>query len=160
MFKTLIYDGEKYKQFEINEQGKIRNKKTGTVYKNVVSKRGYYVVTLPMGKRGVVKSIRVHKALAEVFIPNPKKLTVVNHKDENKLNIKLSNLEWVTSRTNTTLYLKNKYKKDKYANNRKLTKEDVKFIRSDKVSSYTDLANYFGVSKTTISNVKNNYFYK
>lgn len=160
MFTDLIYSVVLYSQFEIDEFGNIRNKRTGTIYKRTIGKNGYYIVTLPMGKRGVVKSVRVHKALAESFIPNPHQYKVVNHKDENKLNISLDNLEWVTSQMNTQLSLKTRYQKNAFANNRKLTAEDVAYIRDDHIHSYQALARKFNVSKTTIGNVKHNYLYK
>ena len=159
MFKDLIYAGVKYNNFEINELGDVRNKKTGTIYKKSINKGGYYFVTLPLGKRGKVKSIRIHKALAEVFIPNPYNYKVVNHMDENKLNINLDNLEWTTSKKNTQYYLQNRYAENIYSNNRKLTKNDIDFIRNNKSISNKKLAKMFNVSSTTISNVKNNKLY-
>ena len=159
MFKTLVYAGVEYDQFEIDELGNIKNRNTGTTYKQSVGKRGYYVVTLPMGKRGKVKSIRVHKAIAETFIPNPNNFTTVNHLDENKLNNQLDNLEWTTSKMNTQYSLSRKYNKNAFSNNRKLTREDVEYIKKDKEHTYKELADQFKVSKTTISNVKNNYLY-
>lgn len=54
----------------------------------------YYSVGL--SKEGKVKRIRVHRLVAEAFIPNPDNLPCVNHKDENKLNNNAENLEWCT----------------------------------------------------------------
>lgn len=159
MFKDLIYAGVKYNNFEINELGDVRNKKTGIIYKKSINKDGYYFVTLPLGRRGKVKSIRIHKALAEVFIPNPYGYKVVNHIDENKLNISLDNLEWTTSRRNIQYYLQNRYAENVYSNNRKLTKNDIDFIRNNKSVSNRKLAKMFNVSSTTINNVKNNKLY-
>lgn len=58
-----------------------------------MNKKGYIILTLPMGKRGSVKTIRLHKALAETFIPNPNGYSIVHHKDENPSNFSLNNLE-------------------------------------------------------------------
>ncbi len=159
MFKDLIYAGIRYNNFEINEFGDVRNKKTGTIYKKSINKAGYYFVTLPLGERGKVKGIRVHKALAEVFIPNPNGYKIVNYIDENKLNISLNNLEWTTSKGNTQCYLQNRYSENPYSNNRKLSKNDIDFIRNNKNISNRKLSNIFNVSRTTISNVKNNKSY-
>lgn len=46
------------------------------------------------------KFYALHRLVAEHFIPNPEGLPQVNHKDGNRLNNKVSNLEWVTARTN------------------------------------------------------------
>ena len=155
MFKDLIYDGVVYSNFEIDERGNIQNKITGTVYKKTVTNKGYYNVSLPMGKRGKSKCLRLHKALAETFIPNPNGYNIVNHKDENKLNFALSNLEWCTSKMNTNTYIAN----HPMSNNRKLTKTDVEYIRSHLDISCVKLARMFNVSKATILNVKHNTYY-
>ena len=43
-----------------------------------------------------MKTKYIHRLIAEAFIPNPNNLPVVNHKDENKLNSSIDNLEWCT----------------------------------------------------------------
>lgn len=54
----------------------------------------YYSVHL--SKNNKSKMIRVHRLVAEAFIPNPENLAQINHKDENKTNNKVENLEWCT----------------------------------------------------------------
>ncbi|MDE6946278.1 MAG: HNH endonuclease [Anaeroplasmataceae bacterium] len=53
-------------------------------------------------KNGKRKHHKVHRLVAEAFIPNPDNLPIVNHKDENKLNNRLCNLEWCTYEYNNT----------------------------------------------------------
>lgn len=59
-----------------------------------VSKHGYHVVSLC--KHGVQKSFKTHRIVAKTFIPNPKNYPCVNHKDQNRLNNFVDNLEWCT----------------------------------------------------------------
>jgi hypothetical protein len=61
-------------------------------------------------QNGVWKNIRIHRIIASLFIPNPLKKTMVNHKDGNKLNNKIENLEWVTPEEN------NKHSRDVLGN--------------------------------------------
>lgn len=161
MYKNLVYDAKEYKDFLINEKGEIKNKKTNHIYKMSISKSGYYCVTLPMGKKGKVKGIRIHKAIAETFIPNPNGYDVVHHRDENKLNFTIDNLEWCTKKDNVNYHLQKMSKETEYYNNRKLNRYDVLIIRffSNSLSN-RQLANAFNVSKTTIRNVRNGYCYK
>ena len=160
MWSNLIYNGIVYSDFLINKNGEVKNTKTNHVYKNYVHSSGYVVLTLPMGKRGKVKTIRLHKALAETFIPNPNNYKVVHHKDEDKSNYSLNNLEWTTNKLNTTYHLKELHKDTPFFNNRKLTKQDINFIKNNKGKiSYSKLAELFNVSKTTIVNVMNDKLY-
>ncbi len=51
-------------------------------------------------KDGVPKTVSVHRLVAEHFIPNPKNYKYINHKDENKLNNRVDNLEWCSAKYN------------------------------------------------------------
>lgn len=61
--------------------------------------RGYMKVGL--SKASNVKMYHIHRLVAEVFIPNPNDLPEVNHKDENKLNNCVDNLEWCGHKYNS-----------------------------------------------------------
>lgn len=159
MFKTLIYNNQSYENYEINEFGDIKNKSTNHILKKSIHKSGYYYVTLSMGKRGRVKSIKVHKAVAETFLPNPNNYPYVDHIDENKLNCCLSNLQWISAKENINKHWNCILLMNDYCNNRKLTKEEILFIRNNNQISNKQLAKQFNVSSTTISNVKNHYLY-
>lgn len=97
-------------KYECSNTGKIRRKnytksfmtKYGVKTQQFVAKdlqgwlgnRGYMQVQI-RGRKELV-----HRIIAETFIPNPENLPFVNHKDENKLNNNISNLEWCTCEYN------------------------------------------------------------
>lgn len=59
---------------------------------------GYLICNL--SKNGKTKQYYIHRLIAETFIPNPRNFPFVNHKDENKKNNTIENLEWCTAKYN------------------------------------------------------------
>ena len=91
------YDGI----YEVSNFGNIRNVSVMGAYRNLVlvrDKDGYAIVTLC--KNNKQSSKRVHRLVALAFIENPLNKPQVNHKDEDRWNNCVWNLEWVTSREN------------------------------------------------------------
>lgn len=70
----------------------------GRVLKEGKATGGYLQVELWKNKKTIQGLI--HRLVAEAFIPNPDNLPQVNHKDENKQNNRVDNLEWCTSKDN------------------------------------------------------------
>lgn len=98
IWKTI----KEFENYEVSDQGQVRNKKTGRILKGSIktknSKFGYAnIILYNKGKRRITL---VHRLVAEAFIPNPNNYPQVNHKDENSLNNKASNLEWCTAKYN------------------------------------------------------------
>lgn len=91
--------------YKINTNGQIINNK-GHILAQSIGNNGYYRVHLC--KNGKAKWYSVHRLVAETFISNPLHLPEVNHKDENKLNNAVSNLEWCSSKYNTNYGTRNK----------------------------------------------------
>lgn len=92
--------------FSVSNYGNIKNNKTNNIYKFYTTKEGYEIVSLPIIRvRTGTKSrkmFQVHRVVAAIWISNPQNLPYVNHKDENKSNNYVSNLEWCTSKYNST----------------------------------------------------------
>ncbi len=68
--------------------------KKGNILKLQKSKQGYYICKLSYQNKKPTRN--VHRLVAEAFIPNTDNLPCINHKDENKLNNNIDNLEWCT----------------------------------------------------------------
>lgn len=84
-----------YGKYIITSSGKVYNNFTGEPMKSRII-QGYYHVGLRVfdGETSVQKLFKVHRLVAEYFLPKIEGKTIVNHKDGNKLNNDVSNLEW------------------------------------------------------------------
>lgn len=97
--------------YEVSNLGNVRNIKTKRVLKPEYSNKGYACVQLI--KNHKIKKFRIHRLVAKLFIPNPDNLPEVNHKDEDKSNNCVENLEWCNKSYNVN-YSKHKYQKPVY----------------------------------------------
>jgi hypothetical protein len=84
---------EEFSNYEISSLGNVKNIITGKILKNCL-KSGYYHISLK--NETCKKTFKVHRLVALAFIENPENKSDVNHKDKNKLNISVCNLEWMT----------------------------------------------------------------
>lgn len=83
-----------WEMYRISSDGSVLNTITNKLLSHSVDNHGYVIIQLQQKCKR--KNFKLHRLLAVLFIPNPDNLPVVNHKDGNKLNNELSNLEWVT----------------------------------------------------------------
>lgn len=108
-----------YEQYKISTSGVVYSYRTGNPLRTYKNKKGYEKVDLKInGKR--IRNLSVHRLVAQTFIPNPFNFPQVNHKDENKLNNHVDNLEWCTNKYNSnygsrTERIRNTHKGKKYS---------------------------------------------
>ena len=88
-----------FSNYLINRNGEIFSKISNKFLKTYINGVGYEAIKLidDLGKK---KHLLIHRALAELFIPNPDNKQEVNHIDANRANNSLNNLEWVTPSEN------------------------------------------------------------
>lgn len=90
---------EKY--CKVNTDGDVVSLRTGKIRNPVHNSANGYNALVLCGDH-VKKTMYVHRIVAEAFVDNPNGYGFVNHKDENKVNNKASNLEWCTKEYNNT----------------------------------------------------------
>ena len=146
------------KLYQVSNNGKIKSyKRSGTngkILNGEVDEWGYIRVTL--SKNSKIKKHKVHRLVAEAFILNPNNFLQVNHKDGNKQNNCVDNLEWCTASYNT---------KHSYINNLNKTK-GKKIIVINKLNnkeiyyrSMRDASLKMGYNKCYLfKKIKNNIF--
>ena len=115
--------------YEVSDQGRVKSLKFGKerILKPGSDKDGYLIVGLC--KNGEKKNLLVHRLVAKTFIPNPDNLPEVNHKDEDKTNNKVSNLEFCDSKYNNNYGTRNKRISEKMTNG-KLSKPVLQYTKS------------------------------
>lgn len=146
-------------KYFINSDGQIKAVINGKEYLKVPTlnkKRKYFYVMLEGKKR---KNLLVHRLVAKAFIPNPNNLPEVNHKDFNRGNNKVNNLEWCTRKQNRN----HSEKMGRYVQLRgedcsqsKLTEKQVISIKNERKlfkTKYLDLAIKYGVKYSTIAHI-------
>ena len=89
-----------FSNYEISDKGEVRNKLTQYILKGRLSKSGYYQVNIKNDETGKFINQYIHRLVALHFLDNPDNKKEVNHKDKNKANNILENLEWATSSEN------------------------------------------------------------
>lgn len=130
---------ENFKGYEVNNLGEVRSLYYQNTFKSSILKpfltNGYLRVVLSDNKK--IKKIPVHRLVAMAFILNDdKKKTQINHIDENKINNKVENLEWMTPKENCNYGTRNKRLTGAGENNEKLSKK-VFCLELEKVFSST-----------------------
>lgn len=87
-----------YPNYEISSDGHIKGLKRNRILNPKPDRTGYVLVCL--SNKAGVKRLLVHRLVAEAFLPRIEGHNIVHHKDANRSNNKLENLEWTTQQNN------------------------------------------------------------
>jgi DNA-binding transcriptional regulator YiaG len=162
------YEGLYY----FDKEYKVCSYKTRRELKYFISNSGYKRVNLY--KDGKYKKMSIHRLIALNFIPNPENKKTVNHKDSDRLNNSLDNLEWAThSENNKHTHNNNRHKRSKDGERRRINAviekeskltysqaEDIRRLRKKTNLSYAKLAKMYNVSAFLIGRIIRKESYK
>lgn len=145
--KIDIPEMEGYKIDEFGNIFSFKRYKEGKKKSPYVDKDGYYCVSLMLN--GKAKGLKVHRLVAITFIENSNNLPQVNHKDGNKMNNHVSNLEWCSNIENQRHAWETDLKTVK------LTTDQVKEIKILLgLKNNTEISKIYNVDPSTISNIR------
>ena len=138
----------------VKSLGRLRNNQWGVtkrfITESIISaqltKDGY--PTLKLSINGISKRFRIHRLVAEAFIPNHENKPQVNHINGIKTDNRVENLEWCTQKENQLHACENGLKPSK------LTESDVLKIRNDKRTG-SEIAKDYNIAFQTVSEIKN-----
>ena len=150
IFKKLKFDCK----YEISNVGTIINSKTGNKLRINVNNNGYkYVQLSTNGKR---RTYRIHRLVAETFLKNENNLPYINHKDGNKLNNDVKNLEWVTARENNIHARETGLIRD----NKPIVSIDIKTGEKREFKSLSEAGRYYNINTAYIHRALNKTYHK
>ena len=150
--------------YKVSSHGRVYSSVTNKIMKSSESSHGYLVVQL--SNHGKSREWKVHRLVAISFIPNPFNLPQVNHKDLDKKNNFVENLEWCTLKFNIEHASRNGRRTagatGTLSPNHKLTESDVREIRRqlNLGISGAQIARKYNVDNTTIYNIKHGETWK
>ena len=115
--------------YEVSDKGRVRSLKFGKerILKPGKHPNGYFKVELCKNRER--KQCFVHRLVSQTFIPNPDNLPEVNHKDEDKTNNSVINLEWCDRKYNCNYGTRNERVSEKNTNG-KLSKPILQYTKS------------------------------
>ena len=138
-----------FDNYAISNLGNIKNIKKGNILTPYLNTNGY--LTYTFCQNGVKKTFRLHRLVALYFIDNPNNLPYVNHKDGDKTNNKVENLEWCTAKENDTHARSSGLKNQE----KPIIAKNIETNETLTFKSVTEAGAFLGINKGTISKVLN-----
>lgn len=147
-----------YSNYMVSNKGNVKSlnyRRTGRekILKPSVDKIGYMFIGLH--KNGVQKNYLVHRLVAKAFIQNQSNLPQVNHKDENKQNNCVENLEWCDQKYNNNFATRTERMVEKMSKPILQINKTTNEIIAE-YPSLREVERQLGISNSTISKCCNN----
>lgn len=155
--------------YQISSHGRLKSLSRPLIYKDgrkgtlkeiiligAVASNGYRIVSL--GKK---EKKTMHRLVAETFMPNEYERTTINHKDGNKLNNRLDNLEWNSYKQNND-HARNKELNNQHGENTNFSKfgdqvvNALRKVHKETNFTYVKLAELFDMSPSTVKDIVSN----
>ena len=133
-----------HKDYFVSSFGRVRSNKGGQLHDLKLSHFSNGYVKIGLGSKN--PNMLVHRLVAQAFLPNPNNLPQVNHKDGNKENNHVENLEWTTSEQNLL------HRNYVLGHKDKGQREVVCVETGEKFPSVSRAAKYFGYHHSDIAN--------
>lgn len=139
-------------KYGVTKDGRVYSRNASTFLKPR-EHNGYLRVALY--KNGVSKHLRIHRLVADAYIPNPHHSKEVNHKDKDRQNNDVSNLEWCTRQQNTD-HMRSFVLTEHY----KQAAEKLVKLLLEKDTSVREIADASGLSPNIVLSIKHSSLFK
>ena len=137
MFNEVWVDILGNSKYFVSNYGRIKNAK-GQIMTQATDKYGYKMLNLYYD--GKHRTKKVHRLVAEAFIPNPNNLPCINHKDENKQNNNVDNLEWCSVAYNNDYGNRQERRKEKISKPVLCIELNITFKSAKEASLFANVA--------------------
>lgn len=149
--------------YEISSYGRVRSLERFYIRQNVIMvhkpeiilspvKDGFGYLQVGLHCNGKQKIIKVHRLVAQAFIPNPDNFPQINHKDEDKTNNNVDNLEWCTAKYNINYGTRQERSINTKIKNGDVNEENVGLGREEY------LKKYYQDHKDKICDIRRSYY--
>lgn len=126
--------------YQVSDKGQVKSLRRNKILSPINNGKNYMAVILT--KNGQNKYCKIHRLVVEAFIPNPNNLPQVNHKDENKQNNCVDNLEWCSVEYN-----------NQYSHNKAIFQKNIKNEIIKKWESITIASKTLNIQRSNINSV-------
>lgn len=139
---------EEFPQYKVSNLGRVINTKKNKLMTITIRPNGY--CTVKLSKNNTARERKVHRLVAIAFIPNPNNYDCINHKNEDKTDNRVENLEWCDHAYNNTYGTRIEKQKERIK--KPIIQCDIEGNYINEFDSINDAANFLHILACNISN--------